>query len=64
MTIPSLNYSLTLNDAKNDFELEKKRKKTIGKITILKTFILSKFNDFGYIPSPSKFFIKVQFSTI
>ena len=59
MKIPSINYSVALDDAKKLILNWKKRNLTpFGKITILKTFILSKFNHlFGSIPSPSKDFL-------
>ena len=59
MKIPSINYSLTLDDAKKLILNWKKRNLTpFGKITILKTFILSRFNHlFGSIPSPTKDFL-------
>ena len=57
--IPSINYSMTLDNAKKLILNWKKRNLTpFGKITILETFILSKFNHlFGLIPSPSKDFL-------
>ena len=61
MKIPSINYSLTLDDVKKLILNLKKRNLTpFGKITILKTFILSRFNHlFGSIPY-KRFFSIIQ----
>ena len=58
--IPSLNYNKAMDDACKLLNVWKKRNLIpFGKITIIKTFILSKFNHlFNSLPSPADNFVK------
>ena len=58
--IPSLNYNKAMDDACKLLNVWKKRNLTpFGKITIIKTFVLSKFNHlFNSLPSPADNFVK------